>query len=191
MRQSKAPANVKQLFHERDNLLEELRSDEHYSKTQTLAYGEHDPFEVTIPPCESCGMEVGVIQQGWRWTVSCPRCQKTIQCPQKHSWQAALLWRERNLGCLDYRKLPLFGLSSLNLQQARERMVGIRLNLELRKRLANIETDLARVSDHRAPGQRYRYRLDAYLKWAMLALRLIKLAEKRAYQTEKLKAELH
>ncbi|MEX7625643.1 hypothetical protein AB6V67_25125, partial [Serratia marcescens] len=80
-----------------------------------------------------------------------------------------------NLGTQDYRQLPLFGLGSLSLESARQRMVGIRRNLELRKSLAGIERTIAHKEGQRPPGKEYQQRLEAYLQWAMLALRLLKV----------------
>lgn len=117
-------------------LLEELRSDEHYDQTDTVAYGHHDPFSVPVTACENCGgygQMRKVEQKAIRWVVVCLGCGKQAKAPQKRPWQAALEWNQINLGGQDYRDLPLFGLS----------------------------------------------KLEAYLKWSMLALRLIKVAEKR------------
>ena len=94
-------------------------------------------------------------------------------------WQAALEWNWINLKSYDYRDLPLFGLSHLNPAEARVRLAAIRKNIELRKSLAAIETTVAIKTERgvcQKPGKGYREKLDAYLKWSMWALRLVKVA---------------
>lgn len=165
----------------REKLLAELRSDEHYEQTDTVAYGHHDPFSVPVATCDSCegrGQMRKLEQNGIRWVVVCLGCGKQANVPQRRPWQAALEWNQINLGTQDYRELPLFGLSGFEPNEARERMAGIWRNLELRKNLAGIERTIAHKMDLRPPGKEYQQRLEAYLKWAMLALRLIKVAEK-------------
>nr|WP_236901772.1 hypothetical protein [Enterobacter hormaechei]AXJ99535.1 hypothetical protein [Enterobacter hormaechei]AXJ99794.1 hypothetical protein [Enterobacter hormaechei] len=105
----------------------------------------------------------------------CLVCGKTIPQHRKRPWQAAIAWNQINLGTQDYRQLPLFGLGSLSPESARQKMVGIRRNLELRKSLAGIERTIAHREGQRPPGKEYQQRLEAYLQWAMLALRLLKV----------------
>lgn len=175
-----ADITYEQALLQRQQILEELHSNAHRAHTEMLAYGGHDPFSVDIPLCDSCGAEPLMEKAGEhnaRWQVRCPGCGKTIQAPQRHEWQARLMWCERNLGLQHYSSLPLFNLQDLPPAMARRRMAGIRRNLEVRKALANAELIIARHEQTRPPGKLYRKRLDAYLRWAMLALRLIKYAE--------------
>lgn len=177
-------ASLEQLQIKRDRILEQLHSDEHYAATDTLVYGTHDPLRVSIPPCDSCGRQAALDKQlspRTRCSIMCPSCNKTIQAPQAKPWRAALMWCERNLASMHYRDLPLFGLSQLNPPEARARMVGIMHNLELRRRLIGLDTAIAAQTDKSRPGRGYEERMEAYLKWAALALRLIKHAE----QTQK------
>ncbi len=162
----------------REKLLAELKSDEHYSQTETVAYGHHDPLSVPVAACDSChgrAQMQKVIGPPVRWNMVCLGCGKAIQQIQKRPWQAAMAWNQINLGTQDYRQLPLFGLGSLSPESARQRMVGIRRNLELRKSLAGIERTIAHKEGQRPPGKEYQQRLEAYLQWAMLALRLLKV----------------
>lgn len=164
----------------RRKLLQELHSDDHYESTDTLAYGDHDPFTVPMPVCDTCNERPQmqkVTNGNVRWVVVCPGCGKTIQAPQKRPWQAALMWCERNLATQHYSILPLFGLGNLGTVDARKRMTGIRRNLELRKNITGLERTIAGKTDQRPPGKDYQQRLEAYLKWAMLALSLIKYTE--------------
>lgn len=172
--------SIEQAMLLRQQLLNELHSDAHRAHTEMLAYGGHDPFTVDMPLCDTCGTAAVIEKAGEhnaRWQVRCPGCGKTIQSPQRYEWQARLMWCERNLANQHYTLLPLFDLADLPPAMARRRMSGIRRNLELRKALASAETVIARYEQTRPPGKLYRKRLDAYLHWAMLALRLIKFAD--------------
>lgn len=164
------------IVEKRKKLTEELESSEHYAKTQTIAYGKHDPFSVPLPVCDTCGSR-GQMQkikgEKIKWRVSCLGCDKTINAPQKRPWQAALMWCDINLGSQSYRSLPLFGLSELPPVNAKERMLGIRRNLELRKKIAGLDRQIASKTDKSAPGRGYQQRLEAYLKWCLLSIRLI------------------
>ena len=157
-------------------LMSVLKSDEHYENTDTLAYGHHDPLSVPMPVCDSCGSK-GQMQkvpgEKIKWQVACLGCNKTIQTPQRRPWQAALMWCDINLGSMTYKSLPLFGLSELSESDAKLRMLGIRRNLELRKNIAGLERTIANKLKKRPPGREYQQRLEAYLKWSLLAIRLI------------------
>jgi len=159
-------------------LMNELKSDDHYDKTETLAYGDHDPLSVPVPKCDTCGSN-GKMQkvpgEKIKWRVTCLGCDKTIRTPQRRPWQAALMWCEINLGEMSYKELPLFGLENKSKKEARNKMVGIRRNLELRKNITGLERTIANKLDKRPPGRDYQQRLEAYLKWTMLALKLIKI----------------
>jgi len=146
-------------------------------KTDTLAYGEHEPFSVPLALCDSCQGKAQLqkqIQEPIRWLVACKGCGKKANQAQKRPWQAALKWNEINLGTQDYKALLLFGLSNASTDDARHKMSGIRRNLELRKNLAGIERTIAGHTNKKAPGKQYQQKLDAYLQWSILALRLIK-----------------
>lgn len=162
----------------RKALLAELNSDEHYDQTPTVAFGHHDPFRVPEVVCESCGNAPAIRGEGTRWLAECG-CGRRIKVPQKKHWQAALEWNWINLKSYDYRDLPLFGLSHLNPTEAGGRLAAIRKNIELRKKLAGIETTVAIKTERKVcqkPGNGYREKIDCYLKWCMWALRLVKVA---------------
>lgn len=161
-------------------LMRELKSDDHYDNTDTVTYGNHDPLSVPVPECDTCGSK-GQMQkipgEKIKWKVTCLGCNKTIQTPQRRPWQAALMWCDANLGTQTYRSLPMFGLSELSPSEAKSRMMGIRRNLELRKKITGLERTIANKLKKRPPGREYQQRLEAYLKWSMLALRLLKNAK--------------
>ncbi|MFH7098409.1 hypothetical protein ACHWI2_38545, partial [Klebsiella pneumoniae] len=90
----------------REKLLAELKSDEHYSQTETVAYGHHDPLSVPVAACDSChgrAQMQKVIGPPVRWNMVCLGCGKAIQQIQKRPWQAAMAWNQINLGTQDYR----------------------------------------------------------------------------------------
>ena len=163
----------------RDALRNELHSDQHYENTPTLAYGEHDPLEVPVVPCERCGgyPKITVVGQGSRirYHATCGGCGYRLKEPNGQKWQPLLSWAGVNLTVQNYRDLPLFGLRLLEPTEAHRKMVGIRRNLEIRTKLAVLEREIARREGTRPPGKLYQTRLGAYLKWALLALRLTKL----------------
>lgn len=161
----------------RDRILAELRSLEHYEQTETLAYGYHDPFSIPLARCDTCQGKAQMQKAAdapIRWSMVCLGCGNSIREPRRRPWQAALAWNQVNLSSQNYQRLPLFGLADLKPDEAHERMAGIRHNLELRKSLAGIERTIAHKKGLRPPGKLYQQRLDAYLQWALLALRLIK-----------------
>jgi len=161
----------------RTRLLEELNSDEHYEKTETIAYGHHDPFSVPIPQCDTCGSNAQMQKipgENIKWRVICLGCEKTIKTGQKRPWQAALMWCDINLDSMSYQTLPLFALDQMSKKDAKNKMAGIRRNLEIRKNITGLERTIANKLKKRPPGRDYQQRLEAYLKWTMLALRLIK-----------------
>ncbi len=49
----------------REKLLAELKSDEHYSQTETVAYGHHDPLSVPVAACDSLSWP-GANAEGYR-----------------------------------------------------------------------------------------------------------------------------
>lgn len=161
-------------------LMSELKSDEHYDNTDTVTYGSHDPLSVPVPKCDSCDSK-GQIQkvhgEKIKWKITCLGCNKTIQTPQRRPWQAALMWCDINLGSQSYKALPIFGLSELSPSEAKIRLLGIRRNLELRKSITGLERTIANKLKKRPPGRDYQQRLDAYLKWSLLAIRLVNNAK--------------
>jgi hypothetical protein len=68
----------------REKLLAELKSDEHYNQTETVAYGHHDPLSVPVAVCDSChgrAQMQKVIGSPVRWNMVCLVCGKTVIPP--------------------------------------------------------------------------------------------------------------
>lgn len=148
-------------------------------------YGTHDPFEVALAICDKCGgapesTQLPAPRQRPKWGVRCRDCDKCLRIPQKEKWMAALEWNSTNLCSLDYRDLPLFDLSGLTPREASSQIKIFRSNILNRLELCFIDRSIAAStgSGYR-PGLMFRLRLDAYLKWAMLAHRLIKNARRQ------------
>lgn len=171
------------LTEQKEVLLSRLNSEQHYAETPTLAYGDHEPFMVFLATCDTCLKNGQLIElSGFgarsRWQVICRGCSKTGGEPTRNPWTASLMWNGVNLKTQRYVDLPLFGLAGLNPHQAHDRIKQIRSNLELRISLSDVETQLFKAGiSTRKPGTAYGIKLDAYLKWAMLAHRLIKIAK--------------
>lgn len=166
-------------------LLEVLRCELGNLTTSETPYGTHDPFEVPLATCDNCGglpesLQLSAPRHRPKWSVRCGDCEKNLRAPQKEKWMAALEWNSTNLCSLDYRDLPLFGLSHLTPWEASAQIKIIRSNILNRQELCSIDRSIAVFTGlaHR-PGLRFRLRLDAYLKWTMLAQRLIKNARRR------------
>ncbi len=168
---------IKSLYAKRDALLEELRSEEHYNATPTLSYGDHDPFVVQELNCVSCGSKGTlsniIVKDRPRFDYTCSGCDVRIYNHQKRSWEAVLEWNILNSDNGDYKLCPLFGISTLEHAEAKDRMISISHNLMLRKQLANVERVLAFNKQCRFPGRKYEERLDAYLKWSIYCLKLL------------------
>lgn len=170
------------LTEQRQLLLDTLTSEQHYHETPTLVYRRHNPLEVALATCDTCfaGGNLQRILKGKslpRWQVICDGCGKKGSDVVRDRCTASLLWNGVNLQTQRYSDLPLFGLAGLTPRDAHIRIRHIRANLVLRIALCDIESQMhkAGISGNK-PGTAYRQRLDAYLKWAMLAHRLIKSA---------------
>lgn len=174
-------SDIEYLRAKRYKLLEELHSDEHYDATETIAYGEHDPFDVPLAACEQCGGHPRMMrasERPTRWKMICG-CGNQVKQARKRPWEAALDWNMVNLSNTDYRELPLFGLSSLSPTEAHSRLVSIRANLELRRKIVGLSRAIGqRTREIEVPGKKYQERLDAYLQTCLWGLRLTKLAQK-------------
>lgn len=175
-------ASLASLFQRRTEILTQLSSSDRRRPSESFNYGDHNPFLVALANCDRCGhtpesphVSARVRNRTW-WVVSC-KCGHLSGEGQREPWMASLMWNANNLRSQRYQDLPLFDLSCLDQEAAKARVRGIRESLTLRLDLCSLDCSIAAVDrTHPRPGQQYRLRLDAYLKWAMLASRLIKLA---------------
>lgn len=173
------PAQIETFKLKRKALLDELHSDEHYENTETITYGDHDPFNIPMVKCDFCGSQgkVESVQQDngkIKFSVRCTGCGNAHQTVTPSGQQAILRWNAINPKGLRYVDFPMFGLSNLTPQDAKTRMIGIRRNLEVRENLAALESTLNPVLGKRPPGKEYRKRLKMYVQWALWALTAIK-----------------
>jgi hypothetical protein len=159
MTQRHSDPRVQRLLEKLYGLYEELKSDEHYEMTESVAYGHHDPFDIPTCICDACGeqptMEMARSEPP-RWSVVC-RCGRKPPSVRKSQWQAMLEWNGINLASFDYRDLPLFGLSNLDAETGHKRLAGFRRNLELRYNIATLEgycADDTALFRHRATRER-------------------------------------
>jgi hypothetical protein len=165
-----------------------LASAQGASAVSMLAFGSHDPMLVPLFNCDSCSggailTEVTRAGKGKRWQVICSECDKKSGEPSKNPWTASLLWNGVNLSNGHYRELPLFGLDCMSPKEAHDHIKSIRVILVLRISLCDTELQLYRSGQGTSkPGNGYTERLDAYLKWAMLAHRLIKASKPSTYR---------
>ena len=142
-------------------------------------YGDHDPFQIPVFPCDECG-KIPVLRQtgkGSKWNMDCP-CGKSLTEPQRVPWQALLAWDSINLSGYKYDELPLFALAGLSPDEAFKKMKEVRRFLEVKLKIIGLQRTFAQRTGQSSPGKGYQQKLEAYLKWSMLALRLIKMAAK-------------
>lgn len=173
------------LASKKEALLLLLASSQGTSAVPMLAFGSHDPMVVALFDCDSCSggailTEVKRPGKRKRWRVTCSECTKTSGEASKNAWTASLLWNGLNLSSCNYYELPLFGLAGMSPKEAHDHIKSIRSILVLRISLCETELQLFRAGQSTSkPGTAYTERLDAYLKWAMLAHRLIKASKGR------------
>lgn len=162
-----------------------LASSQGTNAVPMLAYGSHDPRVVTLFDCDTCSgvatlSKVNGPGKRTRWQVTCSACTKTSGEASKNPWTASLLWNGVNLSSGHYSELPLFSLVGMSPKEAHDCIKSIRVILVLRISLCETELQLYRAGQSTSkPGLAYTERLDAYLKWAMLAHRLIKASKRR------------
>lgn len=107
--------------------------------------------------------------------VRCPECERSGR-PGFAAWEAVTDWNKSNLHLdLSLDQFPFFELGGLSLRDARARLVGIRTDLETRRLQAK---QLQR--EGRDAGRRYRDRIDAYLRWTIVAQALALAQSRRA-----------
>lgn len=177
---------VEQAVRERAVILSTLNSEEHYAATPTIAYGSANPFFVQLVPC-ICGCQPEAVSFGDMprvvWKIKCNCNEQTRQF--QHKWQASLDWNFRHVRHIALQDIPFFDIPS-KYEEAVNYLTAIRNNLDLRIRLALLETYLVRNDPactlKQLPGTAYRKRLQAYKEWARLALKVVK---HKQYQDKK------
>lgn len=109
--------------------------------------------------------------------VRCPACGRSGK-PGFAAWKAITDWNKSNLDLdLSLNQFPFFELGGLSLRDARVKLVGIRTDLETRRLQAK-----QRQREGRDAGRRYRDRIDAYLRWTIVAQALALAQSRRAGQ---------
>lgn len=171
----------------------ERLGDEHYDRTATRYYGDFDPVEGAldhinpracgapanchhdvpdlnqVPGAQNTGT-VNAWKQGKACFIACTRCS-TKGRAAKTAWQSVLEWNKSPCSTHpSYRTLPLFGLRPLEPAAAKERLIGIRHDLELRSKEAGLRRDLGLTRTNR----QYLERMKAYLAWCIYAQALVK-----------------
>lgn len=96
--------------------------------------------------------------------VRCPACGRSGK-PGFAAWEAITDWNKSTPDLnLSLDQFPFFELGGLSLRDARVKLVGIRTDLETRRLQAK-----QRQREGRDAGRRYRDRIDAYLRWTIVA----------------------
>ena len=159
-------------------------------------YGTADPIEAAhqnINPCVCGNQQVTCIydfpllpsqlpgaNNGTRpkktksYFVVCPRCGRAGRALRK-PWLAILDWNKSKLSEKpDYTTIPFFFLEHLSPQEAKEQLILIRTDLELRIKEAKLRRQLGRTNTNK----KYIEKLKAYLAWCIYAQSLIKVTLK-------------
>lgn len=161
-----------------------LASDAHYNATPSRNYGPHHPVKDALGfiwRCR-CGSQTSLAfdvvaekparradavppEQGRRLHyVLCDGCGRKGQ-PGILPWQAVVEWNRSNPDtAMSIREFPFFLLAGLSLEEASAKLAGIRTDLELRRTQAKLRSRAGIET-----GRSYRERLDAYLRWAIVA----------------------
>lgn len=99
-----------------------------------------------------------------RHFIHCEACDRKGR-PGGMPWEAVVEW---NRAYPDVRlpmvEFPFFELGGLALREARSKLLGVRADLETRRARAKMK---ARAGQE--VGKRYRERIDAYLRWTIVA----------------------
>ncbi len=144
-------------------------------------FGPHDPVcdaAMFLWPCPCGGTaavvspsgDEGPVHGAQLHLVRCPDCGR-CSASWPSAWQAVTEWDQAHpQEGLALEQFPFFGLAGLSQRQARAKLLGVRAELEAR-RLA-IKQRLQAGQD---VSRRYRERVDAYLRWTMVAHALARL----------------
>lgn len=107
--------------------------------------------------------------------VRCPTCRSSGK-PGLAAFEAITDWNKSNPDLdLSLGEFPFFELGGLGLRDARVKLVRVRTDLETQRLLAK-----QRQREGRDPGRRYRERIDAYLRWNIVAQALALAHSRRA-----------
>lgn len=164
-----------------------LQSDQHYQATPSRNYGERDPLEATsdlMLAC-TCGaplvmLEGRTIQATVRhqplprdressaYQAICARCGRA-DAPSLRHWRAVVDWNFRSAKMFraPLAEFPFFNLAGLSDDQCVERLNCIKYDLMLRRALAKRQREAGKDV-----GGRFLARLDAYLGWINVGLRV-------------------
>jgi hypothetical protein len=149
---------------------------------------DFDPYMIALFNCEKCNKQPeikGLIKKRnnvsvVKWTVTCTECKKSHQYPARTEALAKLSWNEINLKSQDYRQIPTFKLANLNTDEALGWMSKVRVALEIKVALSEIEWLIARAKKKNTRKEyAFMHRMQLYLHWSLLALRLIRFEKQR------------
>lgn len=160
-----------------------LASDLHYEMTPTRFYGDADPYRQALEllfPCV-CGTSPILVCEERSRDFGRPRPYMLVRCPacgnegtpRKEGWEAIVSWNRSAAATKPaLAGFPFFGITFLSPDQARDRLLSIRNDLELRRKQASLESILGLEV-----GRAYYERLCAYLEWVQVAFAVVTAAE--------------
>lgn len=152
-----------------------------WSTTERLRrFGPHDPvFDAALLlwPCLCGGTAAITHPRGLDSPVPDPQLH-VVRCPDcgnssaswPSTWQAVTSWNQANPHKgLALEQFPFFEMAGLSQHQARTKLLGVRAELESRRLSIH-----RRLQAGQEVSRRYRERVDAYLRWTMVAHALAK-----------------
>lgn len=166
-----------------------LTSPEHYEATQTRNYGELDPLVgagrlvfncvcggvaelVLEKPTERVQKKSRTIRtdpEGRSFFARCGACGR-VGSPSIRDWRAVVDWNYENAKSWnrEISEFPFFNLKGMGVVEARDRLESIRYDLTLRRAQAKRRRDAGEDV-----GGRFVAKLDAYLGWSHVGLRVL------------------
>lgn len=147
-----------------------------------------NPEVVPLAVCDECGV-IPMLQlipssqnpNNIKYQYHCPRCKKTSQDHLRTQPLAAIHWNFVNLKSQDYRKIKVFKLANMSVDDAYAYMVKVRQSLEHQVLLCEIDFALNQgVADKGMQSIDYRImmKFKHYLHWALLAQRILSYQKK-------------
>jgi hypothetical protein len=138
---------------------------ENTAKAQVISGDEDTGFQSSSYRETSASLPPDIVLAGSPYhVVRCSYCGRRSR-PAPLPWEAITDWNRSNLALdMSLEHFPFFELTGLDARLARAKLMGIRTELETKR--IHAKQRLPKGSDL---GRRYRERIDAYLRWLVVA----------------------
>lgn len=138
---------------------------ENTAKEQVISGDEDTAFQASSYWETSASLPPDIVLAGSPYhVVRCSYCGRHSR-PAPLPWEAITDWNRSNLALdMSLEHFPFFELMGLDARAARAKLMGVRTELETKR--IHAKQRLPKGSDL---GRRYRERIDAYLRWVVVA----------------------